>query len=168
MPQKTEKTRLGDWDDLLPNHNKINCLTKTLYLRLMKWIKNITAVFLVATVLAFSGGLNISIHLCKGEIVSKALNGNAEKCKGASTFAGPLSSGLSFSKKSCCDSESGFYKTFSFEKTAVAKANFQAAIVFTTPVTIQKPIAAQVLITRIKGPPLPSVKLHKVLEQYLI
>ena len=99
----------------------------------MNFAKKTLSIILLLVVVAYSGGVSISKHLCKGKVVSRAINSEAKVCKKAKCEL-HISDRTSVSKKSCCDSKSDFFKSFNFEENPAAN-NFilaTAEILFRT------------------------------------
>jgi len=92
----------------------------------MDFAKKILTILLLLVLVAYSGGVSISKHLCKGKIVTRAFNSEAKVCKRAKKQT-VFSDVTSVSKPSCCDNEHDFFKSFTFEKNTPFKPLVLAA-----------------------------------------
>ena len=100
----------------------------------MRHLKNfgqILNLLLAFLFVGYAGGINVGKHLCNGDVVSRAINFEVKVCKKAAVSI-DYGDETSVQKKSCCDTEIDFFKSFSFEKTNIVApaqiAQFTAAI----------------------------------------
>ena len=128
--------------------------------------KKILSIFLLLVVVAYSGGIKISKHLCKGKVVSRAINHEAKVCKRAKCEIN-FSDRTAVSKKSCCDSESDFFKSFNFEENTTANNFILANAYFYFP-TISIPVITSTSSRVDYYEPPPNVPIYIRVERFLI
>ncbi len=76
--------------------------------------RKITSILCALLIIGMSGGVHISKHFCRGELVDRSLNSFVEKCSVDSPEgenATPQERETRFSKKSCCETEHLFLQT---------------------------------------------------------
>lgn len=81
-------------------------------------LRKIASVFLLLVFLAFSGGIHIGKHFCKGELIDLAINSKVDKCNKTISFEYP-EKGLAFSQLSCCNTEVDFYQADHSQKESI-------------------------------------------------
>lgn len=81
-------------------------------------LRKIAVLFLMLVFLAFSGGIHIGKHFCKGELVDLAINTKVNTCSKSIYFDFP-EKGLAFSQLSCCNTEIDFYQSDHSQKEQI-------------------------------------------------
>ncbi|GAB5557057.1 MAG: hypothetical protein SchgKO_12700 [Schleiferiaceae bacterium] len=79
-----------------------------------KNIYRIVSIACTLLIIGMSGGIHISKHFCRGELVDRSLNSFVEKCSADSSKSEnttPQNNETRFSKKSCCETEHLFLQT---------------------------------------------------------
>ena len=135
----------------------------------MGLFKQIAVIILSALTLCYSGGITISKHYCKADLIDLAVNTPVQKCKGAEK-ASSTDSSTGYTEKSCCSDVVASFQTNSFNQTT----SFVDVITFTYLVSAYVPILAtkqpSKLLAIVNGlaPPLSKRHWHILLERFLI
>jgi len=131
-------------------------------------IRKTIAIFLLLTVVAYSGGVSISKHFCKGKITSRAFNTAAKPCKKASCKKHQTRE-LGYTKPSCCNTEQDFFKSFNFEKNQVSQSFVLAIAEMVYPKLIVSDYTSstKLRVEFYKPPPDPT-PIYVRIERYLI
>ncbi len=90
-------------------------------------IRKIASFFLVVVFLAFSGGVHIGKHFCKGELIDLAINSEVDKCSKSISPEFP-EKGLALSQLSCCNTEIDFYQS---DYSQIVQSDLSTTITFT-------------------------------------
>jgi len=131
--------------------------------------RKIFSIALTILILAYSGGISITKHLCEGKVIAKAVNAEVKKCKKSESLSlSTNSEERQFNERSCCDTESMFFQANAFEKNA-SDLNYSVATL-TTPITFDLALVLDEPSFIIFGlsPPIVGPPIYLAYEQFLI
>ena len=136
----------------------------------MQLVRKIVVVLLSALTLIFSGGLTISKHYCKAELIDLAINAPVKKCKGAeNAYTVPANGGPLLTKQSCCNDVIDSFQTNTFQKSSDLPdyqfASIAAAVVVINDIPTHQPVKS---FFQGHSPPLSKQRSYKIFERYLI
>jgi hypothetical protein len=134
----------------------------------MGLFKQIVAILLSALTLSFSGGITISKHYCKADLVDLAINAPVQKCKGAEKTATPHSK-TGYTEKSCCTDVVASFQTNSFNQTAsfIDVTPTYLVLAYVPMVVTYQPSKVLAIVNGL-APPLSKRYLHVLFERFLI